>query len=243
MLAYTLVSALAGASFVLANPAPAPAQAPAITAAPIFNRRQSESALKLECHAQLASIQARKPEPSDKLEDWMATTNEAKNGNSLGDVLNICYAIYGKEMPDPPSSLQSEWSTYRSAQASYASSIGPAVSSLKAKCPKDMAFDFLFVAMSDMDSCHTAFAAMSLPDSELLTTSPSPSRTVIVAPTTTIGPSEEAGAGGKDTETKEGSAQSTDTSTAAGARETGYVAVAVAAAAAVAAIAGGMVVV
>ncbi|KAK0659439.1 hypothetical protein QBC41DRAFT_331544 [Cercophora samala] len=187
---------------------------------------------------------ARQPSPSQDLLDWVNPEDEQDQFGIEDEAVNWCYVVFGMPAQDPPPSLTSQWFSYQSAQASYASSVAPAVSSLKAKCNRDIAPAFDMLVATDIESCHTAVKAAHSVLSGVDTTttaSPSPSRTVVLAPSTTIGPREETSASEKDTESKEGSAQSTGTSAAVGARETGYVAVA--AAAAVAAIAGGMVVV
>ncbi|KAK4660330.1 hypothetical protein QC762_118000 [Podospora pseudocomata] len=236
-----LISALAGVA--LSTPAPA------ITPAPIYQRQQqSDSSLTLECQAQYESMIARAPNPSkdSPVIQWLNSEDILRIFDSE-DVNGMCSAMYGDGGLKPPASVASAWSSYMSEANDYASSMAEPASSLKSKCPATIGAAIALLAITDENSCKTAYAAYSnvlggtTEGGSSPTTMTGPARTTTLSPvpTVTTGPNpEDEDEGGNENENVEegGNAQTTSTSTAGGARETGFV---VAAAAAMA-VAGGM---
>ncbi|KAK4179554.1 hypothetical protein QBC36DRAFT_70384 [Triangularia setosa] len=251
MFTYTLVSALVSATLALATPAPAPA----ITPAPIYNR-QSGSALELKCQAQYESMAARAPDlPFDHpIIQWLNQPENINIFTDFTDIDKLCAAVWGKNSVEPPSSLSSQWSSYRSEVGMFGVSMkGPADELKSMGCPASIAAGAGLLAITEERSCSVAYKAyldafpyLTADEDDAATTSSTQTNTI--APSTTTGSSQETAASGNDSEsedgngssgsdsgsTEEGSTETTSTSTAGSPKETGHVAVAAAAAIAIA---------
>lgn len=247
----TVLSALAGASLVLAQPLEAPAAQ--ITSAPdarlvkpalALARRQGESE---ECSSKADEIYSDQPqlEISDSLALWMMTQAEQFATVSIDDpkyVSGVCAAAY-KTSVSAPAPIASAYSSFVSASASWASKMKPTVTSLAQSCGGGVSAAVELVLATDFDSCTSLYdayleAAMAFASSALETINSG------VTPTQSTGGPAETGAPTNDSDGagNSGSDDATDgettsTSTGAAPRETGFAV----AAAAVVAVAGAMV--
>lgn len=254
---YTLVSAvLAGASLVLAGPAPKPAPAPMITPAPVAHLVQRAllprthggdddlTPLESSCYSKYQSIMNNVPSvsPNANFGGYLLSKANAVQTVAAMDFESICSIIYDDS--DLPASIASSYRSYTNKVNSFASSIKPEISSLGPQCGAlNPMLDILII--TDEKSCKTAYqqyvAAFSISDERtsettrraqtaeytLRTGSGAATSTVTTAAIQETASAEQANA-------PSGSAASSiSTAGAAGPMETGYMAFAAAAAMAV----------
>lgn len=265
MHSFTLFSALAGASLVLAKPLAAPVAAPLITPAPFpkpVNRaleRRYTSSEPTECQIKADAIISAAPGIylEDYLVEWL---NERQKKHTMdvwatNDISEVCSVNFPSSI-DAPASISSAYSSYMSASASWASKMQPIITSVADFCggAESAALEMLLV--SNFDSCTSLYGAYMAEASKLAATADietgtasstatarqGPSSSTVLPPTGTASSSSESGEP-EATDASKSSAvndapASSSTSTGGAARETGYVA---AAAAAVMAVAGAMV--
>ncbi|KAH6844807.1 hypothetical protein B0I37DRAFT_378318 [Chaetomium sp. MPI-CAGE-AT-0009] len=241
----TFLSALAGASLVLAQPLEAPAAQ--ITAAPdarlvkpALERRQTANK---ECESKASAIWDDQPnlEISDSVVLWMMSQSEGIETISIDDeryVSSVCAYAFQTSV-DAPAPIASAYSSFLSKSASWASEVKPTVTSLAQSCGGALSAGLELVLATDFDSCTSvydayidaALAADNTSNPGSSNTGASPTLSTTGAPTGTA-PNDEGEANDVTGD------ESTSSSTAGAPRETGF---AVAAAAAVVAVAGAMV--
>jgi hypothetical protein len=245
----TVLSALAGASLVLAQPLEAPAAQ--ITTAPdarlvrpalALARRQGESD---ECSSKADEIYSDQPDLaiSDSLALWMMSQATQFETISIDDpkyVSGVCAAAYQTSV-EAPAAIASAYSSFVSESASWASKVKPSVTSLAQSCGGALSAGLELVLATDFDSCTSLYDAY-LDIALAPTSSGSEASNTGVTPTeSTSGPAE-TGAPNNDSDDADNSDDGTDgettsSSTGAAPRETGFAV----AAAAVMAVAGAIV--
>ncbi|KAK3290148.1 uncharacterized protein B0H64DRAFT_413517 [Chaetomium fimeti] len=251
MHSFTLLSALAGASLVLAQPLEAPAAAPQITAAPdarlvkpALEHRQENSE---ECESKAAEIFEDQVgmEISNSVARWLMSKAESIQTLSIGDegyVSGYCSVAFQTSI-DAPAPISSAYVSFLSKSASWVNEVKPTVTSLAQSCGGAVSAGLGLVLATDFDSCTSAYDAYidaalaadntSSPGASSTGASPTPSTTAQPTGTT---PSDDNIDDAEANDVTDG--ESTSTSTGGAPRETGF---AVAAAAAVVAVAGAMV--
>lgn len=249
MHSFTLVSALAGASLVLAKPFAVPVAQPMITPAPLpkmVNRalqaRESEADKVCESKADSIWSQAPNLEIGDPLNRWLESQGSSAGIFTLDAfdpayITRMCSVNFATSI-DAPASISSAYSSLMSATSSFASKLKPAITSVAKECDKGNSAGLELLLITNFDSCTSLYGKYMSVASELdssaaltrtdATNTGSPAATekgTTSAPTKT-----DAGSGGEATDAP----ASSSSSEGAAPRETGYVAVAAAAVMAVA---------
>lgn len=249
----SFLTALAGATIVLASPAPAPPR-PLVTPRPVgafpgqrLAARQDfpdtgDDASWLSCFDDYQTIMESAPTPAADIIDWLITaappavTIDADNLAHMTTMTSMC----DEPSLTPPASLSSAWSSYEAAVSSWGNGQSSAVSSLQSACPGEISAVAAIGFATDAAQCTTAvmdYVSFVLSSAGITPAEPTATKTTssVDAPE----PTGAAGGGDKDEtgEDKEGegegdgagddeNAPSTTQSTAgvAAARETGLVA-------------------
>ena len=247
----TVLSALAGASLVLAQPLEAPAAQ--VTTAPdarlvkpalALARRQGESK---ECSSKADEIYSNQPDLaiSDSVALWMMSQAEQFETVSIDDpkyVSGVCSAAFQTSV-DAPAPIASAYSSFVSASASWASKMKPTVTSLAQSCGGALSAGLELVLATDFDSCTSLYDAYLDLALAPVTSGPGASNTGVTPTESTSGPAETGAPnnGSDDADNSDSNdntdGETTSTSTGAAPRETGFAV----AAAAVVAVAGAMV--
>ncbi|KAK4160503.1 hypothetical protein QBC43DRAFT_325370 [Cladorrhinum sp. PSN259] len=226
MLTYTLIAALAGASLVLANPAPAAQITPAPLArreAPARREVSTETKLTPEeekCADKYWSLVQDQPSQTIYTAADQGLVNFLQNRWKEPPLATLestkveekCTLLY--EAITPPAPLASAYSSWMSAESAWASSKSALVNSIASSCDPKFKFMFEALLITDTDSCITVYRA-ELSSTDATTTTSATSSATSTATST-----------------------STSVATGGAARETGMVVAAVAAVAVVGAMAG-----
>jgi hypothetical protein len=241
---FTVVSALAGMSLVLAKPRAAPAAAPLITAAPLaemvkpaLERRQMESE---ECSSKAQAIWDDQPKlawtSGDPLVSWLSSLSGAYT--ALIQDVNIICSIQNPATIDAPDSISLAYASFLSMSASWASKVEPAVTSLAQSCGGGLSAGLELVLATDFESCTSLYGAYVVLAESIAAQATGLASTDTVSPTATAGNTSSRPTDAASNNEKTDAGASSSESTAGAPRETGYV---FAAAAAVVAVAGAVV--
>ena len=248
----TLISALAGVSLVLANPAPSLVVATLITPAPLFRipkpveRRETDSPSE-DCQSAQDDLYDSVPGVafSDPLGTWLESQAEKVQTASLWDIDAMCDVPFPKT-DDVPGPISSAYVSFTSKYASWASEARPTIMSVAQSCGPDVSRALQPLLITDRGSCNSIYQEYKDFVMGATPTSGDGAATLteITAPTSSTGTASLSGdintsPSSTATTTNADDARVSSTRSAAGApKETGYVAVA---AAAVIAVAGAMV--
>ncbi|KAK4185674.1 hypothetical protein QBC35DRAFT_298524 [Podospora australis] len=262
---FTLVSAaLAGASLVLASPAPVAASAPIITPAPLpelVHRAiaprthdgdfESMSPEESSCYSKYQSILTKYAQPikDPKLSEYMLSRANAIQSVAPGAIDEICSVGYGED-PNIPKGVESIYKSYTNSAKNAVKSLQPEVDSLSS-CGNGAVPMLQMMLITDEMSCKTAYKNYMAAVEDAITESldgtaterPQTGATSTVRlatgsggdATSAAGGSEETGAAEEaNASSTSGGAASSSSTAGAAPRETNYMAVAAAAAMAVA---------
>jgi hypothetical protein len=184
----SLLTALAGATLVLASPAPA---APAITAGPFLGHRMvarqaptttSTSGLgdgegddggplivvddltpkELECFDDYMSIVGSHPTPAAELAEWLVTAAPAVAISDVGGITpsltSMCDEVFASVTP--PASIAKAFSKYESENSSWMRAQATNVASVQSACPGKISAIAGLMIMSDEAACTTAIMGL-----------------------------------------------------------------------------------
>ena len=165
----SLLTALAGSTLVLANPAPA-APRPLVTPRPLpgghIVARQAASTggsdQELTCIRAFNSIQASMPTPAPELAEWLNSqeplfviTDPAEIQSTF---TSVCESL--NTVVTPPASLVSAQSSFVAAGSSWRDEKSAELMSLQSQCPGDISAQLGLHLMTDDASCTSAILGL-----------------------------------------------------------------------------------
>jgi hypothetical protein len=181
----SLLTALAGATLVLASPAPA---APAITAGPFLGHRMvarqaptTTSGLgdgegdggalididdltpkELQCFGDYMSIMGSHPTPASEVAAWLETAAPAVAFSDVGGIspslTSMCDEVFASVTP--PASIAKAFSKYESENSSWMRAQATNVASVQSACPGKISAIAGLMIMSDEAACTTAIMGL-----------------------------------------------------------------------------------